>query len=279
MPLQDTRSRGPDPDPAGDRLTNTQLQWMRKWSENSFTRDWNGIPGPDAPITPGNLDRASLEACIGAALWPGIEAGQYLLRKDIWNQFPRLNATMVNPGDITARMALPWHTDFLECDENWWPVARPHQVRPERMPNTYKEWAGQIRGYKKMVDEWDTLGFVIPHGTQFLEVEAENVPYVFVVSPEIDFGAVTEGVTEVRAVSLEAVTGTTAVTLRADTPTGSFSLISPNEVGLQPNTGPQTLAFLVQYTAGTTAEEGELRVHGAGRSWTVRLRGRPRSHA
>ena len=279
MPIQDTGRWGPDGDPDGDRLTNTQLNWMRNWSEGTFSRDWTGIPIPDAVITPDDLDQAALEACIGAALWPGIEAGQYLLRKDIWKQFPRLDDTVVKPGDVTARMALPWHTDFLECGESWWPVARPHQVKPERRPGTYREWNHRISDNEQMVAEWDTLGFVIREGTQFLEVEAKDVPYVFIVSPELDFGAVTAGATKTRAVSLEAVTGTLAVTLRADPPTGPFSLVSPDEVILQPKTGPQNLKFLVQYDGGTTAEEGELRVHGPGsRNWTVRLRVSPRSY-
>ena len=164
MPLQSTGTSPPDADSNGDRLTDTQLAWMRKWSEGNFGRDWTCVPGPKAAISPSELDRAALDECIGAALWPGIEAGQYLLRTDIWDPFPRLNPRVVKPGDVTAGMALPWHTDFRACGENWWPVARPHHVRPERMPNAYKDWIGHIRNNRNMVDDWHTLGFVIQQG-------------------------------------------------------------------------------------------------------------------
>lgn len=300
MPVQETEGRGPDADPEGDRLTGTQLRWMGQWSKGNFTRDWHIVPKSNPSLTPDDLDRAALEACTGAALYPGIEAGQYLLQKKIWNPFPRLNTAVaepddaavaeadgaaaaepddlivVEPGDVTAGMALPWHTDFRACNQDWWPVARPNQVRPQRAPDTYEKWDRQIQTYGRMVDAWHTLGFVIPQGEEFLEVEAADAPYVFVVSPEVAFAAVPEGETETHAVSLEAATGPVAVTLNADPPTGPFSLVSPEEVELQPNTGPQTVEFLVQYNGGTTAEEGELTVHGPrGRDWTVRLRVTP----
>ena len=196
----------------------------------------------------------------------GHRGGAHLLRKDIWKPFPRLDATVVEPGDVTARMALPWHTDFLECGQDWWPVARPNQVKPKLNSGTYKDWIGQIwvwrtdeygrqvlnmpESRKQMVAKWDTLGFVIPQGEEFLEVEAEDVPYVFVVSPEVDFAAVPEGETETHAVSLEAVTGTMPVTLRADPPTGPFSLISQDEIKLQRTPGRGRWRFWSNTTVG-----------------------------
>ena len=79
MPLQTTGTSPPDPDPTGDRLTETQINQMRKWAEGSFSRDWSGVPEPKDDVTPNQLDQAALDACIGAALSPGIEAGQYPL--------------------------------------------------------------------------------------------------------------------------------------------------------------------------------------------------------
>ena len=75
MPRQLTIGSLPDPDPDGDRLTDTQLAWMREWSRGNFIRDWNSVSESNTPLTPDGLDQAALEACIGAALYPGIEAG------------------------------------------------------------------------------------------------------------------------------------------------------------------------------------------------------------
>ena len=131
---------------------------------------------------------------------------------------------------------------------------------------------------RKMIDDWYRLGFVIPQGDQFLEVEAE-APYIFVASPEMDFASVLDGATEVRAVSFEVITGATPVTLRATPPTGPFTLISPNEVKLEARPAPQTAAFLIQYNPETTGDEGDFAVYGPDRSWTVTLRVRHTSYA
>src|SRR5262249_46597408 len=63
-------------------LTATQIQIMQKWAANSIVNDWVGAwgqrPPPDGSITPDGLDKAALENCVGGALFPGIEAGQFL---------------------------------------------------------------------------------------------------------------------------------------------------------------------------------------------------------
>lgn len=62
----------------------------------------------------------------------------------------RINPNL-EPGDITKHMTLPWQADFLDCAEEWWPVARPDNVIPEDS-NSFddlserKEWARKPDG-------------------------------------------------------------------------------------------------------------------------------------
>src|SRR5207253_11466490 len=57
-----------------DRLTAIQYAHMQRWKDNNFTNDWTGAPAPQGNISPGGLDGAALEACVGGAFYPGIEA-------------------------------------------------------------------------------------------------------------------------------------------------------------------------------------------------------------
>src|SRR5439155_17370587 len=56
-------------------LTKIQYGYMKKWKNGNFINDWHGTPKPPSQITPAGLDRAALESCVGAAVYPGIEAG------------------------------------------------------------------------------------------------------------------------------------------------------------------------------------------------------------
>lgn len=140
-------------------LTVAQYETMRRWWQGEFVRDWPGHP-PETPrmVTPGGLDRAVLEACVGATFTPGMEAGRYWLDKAVWAE-PLRFATSVRPGEVTARMALPWHADFYSCDNNWWPVARPNQVLSAEGTG-YAEWIRGIATLTQMVNNWHHLGFV-----------------------------------------------------------------------------------------------------------------------
>jgi hypothetical protein len=42
----------------------------------------------------------------------------------------RLNHAVLQAGDMTKRMALPWQADFFECNTHWWPSQRPDEVLP-----------------------------------------------------------------------------------------------------------------------------------------------------
>ncbi len=139
------------------KLTEVQHRALEKWAADQLAPDppWNGTwadgPQPDAAITPDGMDKAALENCVGGMLLPGIEAGEFLLQRG--NYLPiaevngqpsfRLDHTTVDPGDVTAGMALPWQADFYDCDDNMWIAARPNQVRK----------AGTAPG--RPTDQWD----------------------------------------------------------------------------------------------------------------------------
>lgn len=61
------------------------------------------------------LTRAGLEACVGGAFFPGIEASWFL--RDTYNYTEpfRLDHTGLSAGDVTKQMAVPWQADFFKC--------------------------------------------------------------------------------------------------------------------------------------------------------------------
>ena len=119
-------------------LTQTQYKIMEKWYRGDFEadfeveRDWPYIHSLDKEIileiTPSGLDRASLEATAGGPFYPGIEGGFIFRFPKIYDEALRLNHSLLQPGDITKRMALPWQADFYACNTHWWPATRPDEV-------------------------------------------------------------------------------------------------------------------------------------------------------
>ncbi|GAA4236686.1 hypothetical protein GCM10022254_46950 [Actinomadura meridiana] len=170
-------------------LTPRQYKIMQKWRDGAFDNDWKTEWGDDhpsyanVPITPEGLDRAALHACVGAAFLPGIEGGRFFIEKDSHNKpknwaqpYQALRfATHVRPGDVTARMALPWQGDFWACDELWWPVPRPNQAIPKGT-QTYQNWIRNVDTGGEMVQKWRKLGYVLRDGTgKYVEV-ARSLP-------------------------------------------------------------------------------------------------------
>jgi L-Lysine epsilon oxidase N-terminal/L-lysine epsilon oxidase C-terminal domain len=156
-------------------LTRIQYDIMMKWRDGNFVDDWSGPPRPSRKITPEGLDRAALEACIGAAFYPGIEAS-WLLRDTYKFSEPfRLDGTLLQPGDITKQMAVPWQADFYDCaqegDYAWWPAQRPDDVYPEG-GSAQEPWIRQhVNSATDMVNNWYKLGFVVKKGTRYVETE------------------------------------------------------------------------------------------------------------
>ena len=88
-------------------------------------------------MTPDGLDRAALEACVGGAFAPGIEAGgddQPPILVGKYTAAFRLDHATVAPGALTSKMSIPWQDDFKACGANWWPVARPNDVFENAVP-------------------------------------------------------------------------------------------------------------------------------------------------
>src|SRR5205807_10545691 len=72
----------------------------------------------------------------------------------------RIDHGSVNPGDLTALMALPWQADFLACDRSWWPSQRPDDVRTNANSADTKRWDRGIKAELGMVKNFAKLGFV-----------------------------------------------------------------------------------------------------------------------
>ena len=179
-------------------LTSLQFAHMERWNNNNFTNDWAGVPAPEASVSPAGLDRAALEACVGAAFYPGIEAGgkdpsnRPILDTGNYSEAFRINVASVAPGTISASMALPWQADFIACGTNWWPVPRPNQVKPQGT-NSYQDWARGITGSEDMVARWHMLGFVVKQGNEHVEVERCDTASITLLTPYLNFADVPQG--------------------------------------------------------------------------------------
>lgn len=149
---------------------------MKLWADGKFELD---IPlRPECHPSPFDLDKAALDACVGAAFYPGIEAPRILRDQLSLYAAPFRISSQVLPGLITQGLAIPWQTDFLACGTGWWPAVRPNDVfrNGER-----QEWDEGITSFKEMVEKWARLGFVLPSGVAnppFIEKERDPL-FVF----------------------------------------------------------------------------------------------------
>jgi hypothetical protein len=168
-------------------LTVTQYEIMTRWRNGQFSRGTEPIPPlPPSGITASGLDRASLEAAVGGAFYPGIECG-WIVRE------PRLYVTPfefrfrhaasdtdpigLSPGDVTKRSAVPWQADFNDCGNNWWPAQRPNQVRKSATANVFVDWDVGIQSHINMVRRWQELGMVVQApGTDIYFEDERNLP-------------------------------------------------------------------------------------------------------
>jgi hypothetical protein len=153
---------------------------LLKWRDGQFVDDWATAPPP--PSGPEALDRAALEACIGANFFPGIEAGFGITNAALYMEPFRLSPALVQPGQMTAAMALPWQADFNDCSDNWWPSQRPNNVysNAAQVPDDPVSWAQGVytgntsASRSKMVERFGKLGFLVDDGTgRLLETERD----------------------------------------------------------------------------------------------------------
>jgi hypothetical protein len=144
--------------------------YVDQWVAGDFIND---LDGADTPLSePATLDRAALEACVGAGFFPGIEASITLRDKTIYVEPCRLDPAQtakVYAGCLSEIMALPWQADFAECSGGiWWPSQRPDfaMLDAARVPGSRVDWANPIKGsdHKGMVANVERLGFIVPAG-------------------------------------------------------------------------------------------------------------------
>jgi len=246
------------------RLTDTQIAVIQKWANGTVTNDWNNAwgqaPPPDASITPDGMDKAALENCVGGALFPGIEAGQFLrdatkyLPLALVNGVPsfRLDHNKVKAGDVTASMALPWQSDFFACATYWWPVPRPNNVKVAGQPNP-QGWDRSVANRDDFVSgKWNKMGFVTRQGGDLVETDRCDTAdtWVSLVTPAITFHDVPQGPMGVtrkaaRAIVFE-VHSNTQVTLDVTAgPTDpSLSKYTPTPITVPPTGGAVTTVRL-----------------------------------
>jgi hypothetical protein len=201
-------------------LTAVQHAHMQRWKDGSYAADWTGVPTPQADITPDGLDRAALQACVGGAFFPGIEAGgmsagsRPILESAYVAPF-RLDPAIA-PGAVNASMALPWQADFQACADNWWPVPRPNDIQ---LPDGGgARWDRDIGSMEEMVANWNKLGFIVRQGDREVEVERCGQASITLLTPSLAFTDVPQGpmgmVREaVLAITFDVISPAAAVTI------------------------------------------------------------------
>ncbi|RZT16607.1 von Willebrand factor type A domain-containing protein [Kribbella sp. VKM Ac-2569] len=229
-------------------LTPTQYAHMQRWQAGNYTADWTGVPAPQTDLTPDGMDRAALEACVGGAFFPGIEAGGLSAgdRPIIETSYAGAFRITSTAGTISQAMALPWHADFKACGDNWWPVPRPNDVIAQDT-GSQARWDRDVASMDDMVTLWHTLGFVVEQGAEHVEVEHCDESSITLLTPELRFIDVPQGpmgmVREAAlAISFEVLSPGSAVTLDY-APGGAPA-------------HPQLVAATTSVTVGPTAPNG-----------------------
>ncbi len=272
-------------DPLGDQLTSVQLAIMNTWAgpDAGFDNDWVGPPAPATTITPDGLDRAALEACVGACFYPGIESGAFMLDKTNFATPFRIKHTL-DAGSATANMALPWQTDFLACGERWWPAARPNQVIPQS-GSSYQAWDASIPDGQAMVNDWHTLSLVVRQGDKFVATEQCAVASVVLRTPTLFISAEQGPGGTARTVSVpivfEVLTPGMPVVLEYAPGSGPLSAnltrltAGPLTIPATGNTTPADARFWITYTTGVvgavTTDQAKLRQQGTTKEWTIAI--------
>jgi hypothetical protein len=172
----------------GPFVTETQYKRMERWAQGTFDADWTGaeptpVPLDQLPDTqkPAALDRAALEACVGGPFFPGIEVSSMMLEATTYDEKRpfRIN-TQLEPGALTAQMAIPWQADFRDCGKegaaDWWPGQRPTHVLGGGRTGS-GDWVPKDWDRVDMVNQWMHLGFIVEDAsgdtTRYVEDERD----------------------------------------------------------------------------------------------------------
>lgn len=273
-------------------LTPVQYEHLRRWQQGNYTADWTGVPEPGPGLTPDGLDRAALDACVGGAFFPGIEAGGLpaggvpILDSPYAEPF-RL-APGLAPGTITAALALPWQADFNACADNWWPVPRPNDVVTEAGSGVAVRWDRDIGSPEDMVANWHRLGFVVRRGEEYVEVDHCDEVSVTLLTPHLSFTDVPHGplgmVRETAlAIAFEVISPAAEVTLEY-APGGAPAhprLVATSISATVGPTAPNAVATARLWLVYRTGSEPSslptqtltVREPGSGQSWQVTVDG------
>jgi hypothetical protein len=277
---------------ADSALTAIQYAHMQRWKDDTnFTNDWAGVPTPEATVSPAGMDRAALEACVGGAFFPGIEAGglnagdRPIVEAAFYSEALRINHATVTPGSISASMALPWQADFNACADNWWPVPRPNDVTPQGQSSPVK-WDRDVGGYEDMVAKWHTLGFVVQQGAQHVEVERCDTASITLLTPHLNFIDIPQGpMGMVReqplAITFEVIAPSSAMTLEyapGGAPTHPQLVANNNSVTVGPTVGNSvaTARLWIIYRTGAApsaipTQMVTVREPVSGQSWSIAI--------
>ena len=166
-------------------LSKVQYGILRLWAEQDHFDPGAGPPANE--LLPDQLTRVALEACVGGAFWPGIEASRVLrdVTKFLPNEPFRLAHDKVLPGELTASMALPWQADFFDCawegatqaGLGWWPAQRPDDVLPSSTAAAPVPWIRKVNSPEDLVKNWFRLGVVVNTAAsppdRFIETERD----------------------------------------------------------------------------------------------------------
>jgi hypothetical protein len=98
-----------------------------KWSKGEFVKDRHSPRFPPSSVEdlqlkdqPGALTKASLEATVGAPLFPGIEMSWNAELSETYQlDVPFTIRDDALPGDLTKYLSLPWQSDFYMCRSYW----------------------------------------------------------------------------------------------------------------------------------------------------------------
>ena len=238
-------------------VTPTQFAHLLRWKNGQYVNDWVGVPEPPAGVSPDGSDRAALDACVGGAFYPGIEAGgrslgeRPILEKPYSAPF-RLDHSQVFAGDISASMALPWQADFKACADQWWPVPRPNRVLTGPGGPTVR-WDRNVGSMDEMVNEWSSLGFVVKQGNEHIETQHCDEKSLVLLTPHLNFFDVGQGpMGMIRqaplAIEFEVVSPSAAVTID----------YAPGGAPSHPQLTPITTSVTVGPTAGGTVTTARL---------------------
>lgn len=172
------------PYPTNGSVTKHQYNILQAWAEGRFDDDWKIKPTISKVCSPEGLDRAALEACVGAAFYPGIECSFHMRDKFRYEELFRLDHVSLVPGDVTAQMSIPWQSDFVDCSDGdepfvWWPAQRPIDVMLLNQKENYPtaRWARGFSGNKQdlgamgMVRQWHRLGLISQVKGRFVETQ------------------------------------------------------------------------------------------------------------